>query len=142
MENKKETKKKFKKIKREAIDVHNDAAMVKIGIRMPIYNGRDVSVWSKTKEEKKKLKRMRNNISPKRSLPKKSSVPVLARLIIYLKKNQTFDKTTYSQVCQMSRIPEILRFFVGKSGNNLVSKYVYNGKEYRSDQLPYWNWKY
>lgn len=142
MENKKEIKKNFKKIKREAIDIHNDAAMVKTGIRMPVYNGRDMSVWSKTKEEKKKLRRMRNNISLKRSFPKKSSVPVLAKLIVYLRKNKTFDKTTYSQVCAMSRIPEILRFFVGKSGNNLVSKYIYNGKEYQPDQLPYWYGKY
>ena len=142
MENKKEIKKKFKKIKREAIDVHDDAAMIKAGIRMPAYNGRDMSVWSKTKEEKKKLKRMRNNISPKRSFPKKSSVPVIAKLIVYLRKNQTFDKTTYSQVCSMSRIPEILRFFVGKNGNNLVTKYVYNKKEYQPDQLPYWYGKY
>lgn len=127
------------------VNVHDDEQMVKLGIRNPVCEPRDPSVWTKTSQEKKVLKRYRKrnfgNMSM-HSYPHKS-IPVIAKLIVYLKKNNIFPYTTYSHECFMDRIGLILSQYthIGKKSGvaqNLVSKYAYNGKTYRPEETPFW----
>lgn len=125
------------------VNVRNDYQMVELGIRPPLLAERDKSVWTKTAKEKKllkKLKRGHNNCHFETTPIK--PIPVYDKLIIYLKKNNVFPKTTYSTKCWQHEIPEILMkyFYTSKSGisHNLVMKYEFNGKSYSPKVLPYW----
>lgn len=127
------------------VDVHNDALMVSLGIRPPYLPQKDKSVWTKTSYEKKILKSLRRGNSSRihfHSIPMKS-IPVRAKLIIQLKKNKVFPKSTYSIECWQHEIGNILqRYYYSnkKNGTNecLVLKYKYNGKEYQPSERPFW----
>lgn len=130
----------------EPVDVHNDAQMVKLGIRCPMYEGRDSSVWSKTLSEKKSLEKAKSRASKEKlrtGVPPRRAIPVKSKLIVYLKKNNKFQNTTYSKICYQHEIPDILSFFSGESKSkkivNFVTKYTWNGREYNSKDLPFWN---
>lgn len=126
------------------VDVHDDERMISLGIRLPLFSPRDKSVWSKTPNEKRLLKQVRTNkekihfnISPRKIIPVKS------RLIVYLKKNKKFPNTTYSTECWQHEIGDILVKYRSHNKNtgkdeNLVSKYVYNGKTYSPEKRPFW----
>lgn len=129
----------------EPVNVHNDVQMVKMGIRLPLYEGRDESIWSKTLYEKKALAKAKSRYDGEKlrtgTTPRKV-IPVQAKLIVYLKKNNKFPKTTYSIKCFQHEILDILGFFSGESKNkkivNFVSKYTWNGKDYTTKELPFW----
>lgn len=129
----------------EWIDVHDDELMIKLGIRPPHAAPRDKSVWTRTQYEKKILKSERckhKGDSHFHSVPQKS-IPVRARLIIYLKKNKKFPHTTYSTECMQHEIGNILpnyymENYKTKCNECLIAKYVYNGKTYAPDERPFW----
>lgn len=120
------------------VDVHDDKLMISLGMRQPIYEGRDPSVWSHTSNEKKLLKKLRNksyNLS-KGGFSSKH-IPIRLKLIVYLKKNKIFKNTTYSIIVNQHEIPRILNFYSDGS-KTLVSKYNWAGKEYSPNELPWW----
>ena len=111
-------KKTKKQREMKPVDVHNDAEMVSLGLRLPAYPGRDESVWSKTAKEKALLKKMKHSCTNKldRSwgAPPKS-IPIPGKLIVRIRPSDNFimvtkggkilKKTTYSHKCIQSDIP-------------------------------------
>lgn len=147
------------------VDVHNDAEMVAIGIRVPLATPIDESVWTKTDAEKKELAKKRAVLkhyfdgTKGINTARKWSIPFRSKLIITIqnhpkfrkiKKNKkgeivTNYKTTFSHVCGQSEIKDVLKMFdvydkQTKSKVSLVKKYYWNGKEYAPDVLPAWGW--
>ena len=127
------------------IDVHDDALMVELGIRPKPLSPKDPNVWTKTNQERKLLRNLKRSHKEKihmGSIPEKV-IPVKAKLIIQLKRNNKFPNTTYSMICYMHKISNILSSFMqydkqSKTMINLVAKYKYNGKEYSPNELPFW----
>lgn len=127
------------------VDVNDDNLMVELGIRYPRLEPKDSTVWTKTPYEKKMLKSLRKTCkdSIHFSTAPLKPIPVQAKLIIQLKKNNSFPKTTYSFKCYQHEIGSILLNFYQtnkKFGGKecLVSKYSFNGKTYAPDERPYW----
>lgn len=127
------------------VDVHNSALMIELGIHPRMETPRDSSVWIKSKQEKKILRTLRCAYKGKMHMgcTLKKSTPVYAKLIIQLKKNKHFPHTTYSTICGMHQIGDVLSFFSRwdrqtKTSVNIVAKYSYNGKTYKPNELPYW----
>lgn len=127
------------------VDVHDDALMIELGIHPRPATPRDPSVWTKSKQEKKILRtlrcthkgRMHLGTSPRRA------IPVRAKLIVQLKKNKRFPYTTYSTVCGMHQIGDVLNFFSqwdrkNQVAVNVVAKYSFNGKTYMPNERPFW----
>lgn len=127
------------------VNVHDDALMVKLGLRSPMLEPRDKSVWSKTPNERRLLKTLRRSskeIIHFHTIPRKS-IPVRARLIIQLKKNNKFSKTTYSTECWQHEIDNILLNYYQRNKKNgmnecLIDHYKYNGKTYDPNERPFW----
>lgn len=147
------------------VDVHNDAEMVAIGIRVPLATPVDESVWTKTDAEKKELAKKRAVLkhyfdhTKGVSTAKKWSIPLRDKLIITIRNHPKFRKikknkkgeivtnykTTFSHVCGQSEIKDVLKMFEvydkqTKSKISLVEKYYWNGKEYSPNVLPAWGW--
>jgi hypothetical protein len=128
-----------KKEENRWIDVHNDKVMHEMGlVRQPVYVGRDQSVWTKSKNEKRilhneKLRYRDDSDSHFHSIPPKRNT-VYAKLIIQLVPNKKFPHSTYSKECWDTAVPTALDVYTitNKSGvsKSLVSKYWFNGKEY------------
>lgn len=130
--------------KESGINIHDDELMVKLGIRPRTLPEKDSSVWTKTSKEKKALRSLRSSHKESMhfgSIPVRS-IPVQAKIIVQLKKNDKFPHTTYSKVCSMHKIDDVLNSFTytTKKGNtvNVVAKYKYNGKEYAPNERPFW----
>jgi hypothetical protein len=143
---KQENNKKSNKISNNGwIDVHDDALMVELGIRPKPLSPKDPNVWTKTNQERKLLRNLKRSHKEKihmGSIPEKV-IPVKAKLIIQLKRNNKFPNTTYSMICYMHKISNILSSFMqydkqSKTMINLVAKYKYNDKEYSPNELPFW----
>lgn len=116
--------------------IESSNALVDIGAE---YVSRDLSVWRKTPQEKKLLKKMKSSlvydISGKAIKPYRE-IPVYDNIIIYLKKAINIcDKkyTTLSIHCGQGDIPQILRRHAGQ-----IVKYRWVGKEYAPNELPFW----
>lgn len=127
------------------VDVHDDALMVELGIHPRSATPRDPSVWSKSKQEKKILRTLRCAHKGKMHLgaPSRKVIPVRAKLIVQLKKNKQFPYTTYSTICDMHQIGDILNFFhqwdrQNKTMVSVVAKYTFNGKTYAPNERPFW----
>lgn len=127
------------------VDVHDDALMVELGIHPRPATPRDPSVWSKSKQEKKILRTLRCAHKGKMHLgaPSRKVIPVRAKLIVQLKKNKQFPYTTYSTICDMYQIGDILNFFhqwdrQNKTMVSVVAKYTFNGKTYAPNERPFW----
>lgn len=125
------------------VDVHDDAVMIKLGLRSPNVAPRDPSVWTKTPNERRILKTLR--YSSKEDMHFHSSptklIPVRAKLIIQLKRNNKYPKTTYSTECWQHEIPSILakyRITVNNMDESAVAKYSYNGRTYAPTEVPFW----
>lgn len=140
---KKETKNDLNQKDKDWVDVHDDELMIELGIRPPHLVLEDIR--TKTPNEKKLLSsyrkihkgRMSQSVSPKRC------IPVKAKLIIQLNSNNIFPKSTYSTECWMHEIgSKLLRYYNWNSKEErnecLINKYMYNGKTYRPDELPFW----
>lgn len=111
------------------IDVHNDRVVNEMGLMRPLLREpRDISVWSKTPNEHRILRNVKyQNVHSNMhfgSVPTKRST-VTAKLIVYLKPNKTFPKSTYSFSCTDTSVNNILSKF-----ESAVSKYSYNGRIY------------
>lgn len=127
------------------VDVHDEALMVELGIHPRPVTPRDPSVWTKSKQEKKILRTLRCAHKGKTHLgtsPRKV-IPVRAKLIVQLKKNKRFPHTTYSTICGMHQIGDVLNFFhqwdrQNKMMVNVVAKYTFNGKTYAPNERPFW----
>lgn len=128
------------------INVHDDNVMREMGFLRPFVQSlRDKSVWEKSAYDRKMLKKFRNsgrNIDMHfHTIPQKV-IKVRCNLIINLRKNKKFNKTTYSIECWQHEIPFILSKFSvkNKSGNdvNIIRKYSWNGKTYNPNELPFW----
>jgi hypothetical protein len=127
------------------VDVHDEALIVELGIHPRPVTPRDPSVWTKSKQEKKILRTLRCAHKGKMHLgisPRKV-IPVRAKLIVQLKKNKQFPHTTYSTVCGMHQIGDVLNFFhqwdcQNKIMVNVVAKYTFNGKTYAPNERPFW----
>lgn len=129
------------------IDVHDDDVMREMGLFRPFdQTPRDESVWSKTPQEKRMLKKVRHSCKDRdmhfHSIPRKP-IRVRCKLIINLFKNKHFNKTTYSTECWQHEIQEILaKYHVlnRKTGyyESVVRKYSWNGKTYNPTDLPFW----
>lgn len=141
---KKETTKnpKNKVIQKEEdcwIDVHNDNVMREMGFMRPFNQApRDKSVWQKTSTERRLLKNVKHSVRKEdmhfHSVPPKRAT-VRAKLIVQLKPNKVFPKSTYSQECldtQVNNILERFQIIDSKTGysRSVVAKYSYNGKTY------------
>lgn len=132
-----------KDLEESKVNVQDDLQMVELGIRPPLLAERDKSAWTKTARDKKLLKKLRRGNSNCHfgTVPIKP-IPVKGKLIIYLKKNNVFPKTTYSTECWQHEISNILMkyFYTAKSGvsHYLVMKYEFNGKSYLPNERPFW----
>lgn len=147
---KKETTKspKNKAIQKEDrwIDVHNDNVMREMGFMRPFnQTPRDKSVWQKTPNERRLLRNVKHSVRNRdmhfHTAPAKRAT-VRTKLIIHLKSNKVFPKSTYSQECLNTHISDALgRFQVTnpKTGNSksIVAKYSYNGRTYALNEIPY-----
>ena len=127
------------------VDVHDEALMVKLGIHPRPATPRDPSIWTKSKQKKEILRTLRRIHKGKMHLgtPCNNAIPVRDKLIIQLKKNKHFLYTTYSIVCYMHQIGDILNFFSfwdqqNKTMVNVVAKYTFNGKTYKPNERPFW----
>lgn len=126
------------------IDVHDDNVMREMGFLRPfLQTPRDKSVWTKTPQEHRAIKKVKYSSDMHfHSIPTKI-INVPGKLIIQLKKNKSFPKTTYSIECIQSDIPRIVSKFVVKNNKlktfeNIISKYTWNGKTYQYGELPFW----
>lgn len=97
-----------------------------------------------TAKEKKLLKKLKfkSKDSHFHNVPLRH-ISVYDKLIIYLKKNKEFDKTTYSLKCWQHEIPELINNFKiinsrNKQMESIVLKYSWNGKEYKPDEIPFY----
>lgn len=121
------------------IDIHNDKVVNEMGLMRPLsQEPRDNSVWSKTPNERRILKNVKYQGSRSNmhfgTVPTKRST-VVAKLIIYLKPNKTFPKSTYSFSCTDTSVNSILSKFVvtnpkSKQFESVINKYSYNGRIY------------
>ncbi len=142
----------------EWVDVHNHALMVALGMRQPLYEGRDPKVWTKTKEEKKLLKQLKarcTTILPNGWPGEPTRSRFFSKLIVRIRPSNKFkfkdkhgneQKKTYfshKNVCE-SDIPDILaKYYVwkDKARQTLVISYEWNGKTYAANELPNIRWK-
>ena len=127
------------------VDVHDDALMIELGIHPRPVTPREHSVWSKSRQEKKILRTLRCAHKGKMHLgtPSRKAIPVRAKLIVQLKKNKRFPYTTYSTICGMHQIGDVLNFFNQWDRKNrmivsVVAKYIFNGKTYMPNERPFW----
>lgn len=123
------------------INVHDDELMIKIGIRPRHATSRDLSIWTKTPKEKKILKSLRGGKKMHFGIAYRKSTPIYDRMIIYLKNNKKFPNTTYSIVCGLHQIGDVINHFYeikNKIPVNVVSKYTFNGKTYSANERPFW----
>lgn len=140
------------------IDVHDHDLMVSLGIQLPYYEGRDPSVWSKTKAEKEQLASMKarcSTVLPRQWPYEPRRSPIFANLIVRIRPSNKFkfidkhgneQKKTYfshKNVC-LSDISSILdKYYVWKDKmrKTLVISYTWNGKTYSPNELPVVRWK-
>ena len=143
--------KKKKKKELPPVNCRDEVEMIALGYRNPL-KPRDTSVWTKTKTEKaliKKAKRIFKGYEFSTSWSsKKHPIPCYDKLIIQIYKNGDFlakngykcSHTTFSFNCGQSDIPYLLSKFVDSKGNSIVKWYKFNGKQYTSDELPFYYW--
>ena len=114
-----------KKEENRWIDVHDDMVMREHGlIRSLPQSPRDENVWTKTPNELRILRTVRNSCKDDmhfNSIPVRNG-KVRAKLIVQLKRNKKFAKSTYSFTCLDTEVSDILSKF-----DNYVAKYSFNG---------------
>ncbi len=129
------------------INVHDDNVMREMGLFRPFNQApRDESVWTKTPNERRLLKEVKYANRGKdmhfRAAPSKF-IKIRGKLIIQLRKNKVYPKTTYSTECWQSDISDILSKYIIanhklKISESAVAKYSWNGKTYYPGELPFW----
>lgn len=128
------------------IDVHNDEVMNEMGLYRPsLQTPRDKSVWTKTPNERRLLRELRHSMKKDmhlHSIPVRY-IPIRGKLVIQLKKNKKFTKSTYSTDCWQHEINDILLKYFWRNSKtkypeSLVLKYSFNGKTYQPNERPFW----
>lgn len=129
------------------IDIHNDDIMREMGFFRPfLQSPRDSSVWTNTQYEERILREVRHSVKQDMrpySIPVKH-IPVRGKLVIQLKKNKKFPKSTYSTECWQHEIGDILMKYYWKNNKTgysecLISKYAFNGRTYKPNERPFWS---
>lgn len=120
----------------ERIDIRNKNLMIKLGIHYPDYEEPNFSKTLKERKLLNKLKRGSSDIGRMYGIPKETPFPLYDKLVICLKKNNNFPKTTYSYKAWQYQISNIIRSFKNKKGNSVVDHYIWNGKNYSPTELP------
>lgn len=147
-ENTKSPNKAIQQEENRWIDVHNDDVMREMGFFRPFNQvSRDESVWTKTPYERRIFRSVKHTYNENKnmhfhSIPAKF-IKVHGKLIIQLRKNKSFPKTTYSTECWQSDIQDVLSKYVItnhklKITESVVAKYTWNGKTYYPGELPFW----
>lgn len=116
--------------------INDDAWMVAEGLRPPMVQPRDPSVWTKTAEERelvRKLKHQKYRLTRGGGGGRKY-IPVYLKLIVQVK---GWEKTTYSLKCWQNDIPRIIGHFNAGNGQEVI-KYQWNGKTYKPNEVPFW----
>lgn len=134
-------KKSIKKQEEKPVNVYNVNEMRSLGLRSDEFV-RDPNVWTKSKKEKKAIRKITATYKNKHSyedwhIPSKYEpyLPYKCKLIVYLNKNKVFTNSVHSIICTPNRIIDYLNKF--KDGNeSLVKKYSYNGKMYQPNERP------
>lgn len=139
------------------VSINDKDFMISLGIHPKNAEPRDPSVWTKTDKEKADLKKMRLRHKTNRmtgSISYERPIPLYDTLIVHIKADSSYAtrknkdgspdrstiKTTHSIKCGQSSIPFILAKFVNAKGDNIVTKYRWNGKTYSPSELPFWSW--
>ena len=122
----------MQKKKEESVNVHDQALMIELGIHPPYRQFYD---FSKTQQEKSKLKKCKNKdgrgFYTRGFHSKPYSIPVYGKLIIYVK-----EDGTKSISCGQSDIPDIL--YRLKKDKKTILKYQWNGRTYQNNEIPFW----
>lgn len=116
------------------VDIHDEATMISLGIHLPYRTPKDPSVWTKTKQERRALRKVKRKSRMHMNAIPSKSIPVQAKMIVQLKKNKRFTYTTYSTICYMHQIDTIIDFYGAKN----IAHYNYNGKNYSVSERPFW----
>jgi hypothetical protein len=124
-----------KNVKSERVNVRNDNEMRLNGFFRPFEQAkRDVSVWSKTDNDRKLLKRLKHSMKGDwhfHAIPRPRPL-CKAKLIVRLKNNKKFKKSVYSFECFDTEINDLIASFghVNKNGYHVspVISYSFNGK--------------
>lgn len=129
------------------INVHDDNVMREMGFFRPFEQSpRDEGVWTKTPNERRLLKVVKRTGKGEdmhfHSVPSKF-IGVQGKLIVQLRRNKVFSKTTYSIKCLQSDIQNVLSKYVVTNHRlnipeSVVVKYTWNGKTYYPGELPFW----
>lgn len=122
------------------VNVYDDDSIRNAGVLRPYkQSNRDKDVWTKTPSEKRFLKSIKrfNEDGHFHNKPIKYA-PLFSKLIIYLKKNKHFPKSTYSTKCWLNDIPYIIGKYNLKDNKPIVLKYSFNGKTYSPSEIPFW----
>lgn len=128
------------------INVHDDNVMREMGFfRLFNQAPRDESVWTKTPNERKLVRDKKHSYKTGdghfHTVPRKF-IKVRGKLIVQLRKNKVFSKTTYSTECWQSDIQYILSKYIITNyklriSESVVAKYIWNGKTYYPGELPF-----
>lgn len=139
------------------VDIRDKELMISLGIHPRDAAPRDPSVWTKTPEQKKAMKRNRRkykNFRFSKAAGPIKHIPIYDKLIVHIKADPLYAqyknangsphtgtiKTTHTFHCAQSDIPFILSNFVDSKGNNIVTHYHWNHKKYEPTVLPFWYW--
>lgn len=125
------------------VNVYDDKEMTEAGF--PRGAVKEIYDWSKTKNERKALKKMKHR-TPKLDghfgIAPKPYSGAYCKIVIKLKKNGTFPYTTYSKICNLNNISEVLeRYSNPKTGKTLVTSYTFNGRTYMPNERPVNPWR-
>jgi hypothetical protein len=120
------------------IDTKSDAVMVKEGIRVPKLTI-DRKCWEKSQEEKDKLKKVKNKLSPTASIPRPKNVEKKKLIVYFLNESKTNRfRTTESVMCEHLLIADVIerlrRVYIKETKQVVIRKPVrvfYDGKLYR-----------
>lgn len=123
------------RIKRLCISDHitDDSWMVAEGLRPPMRQPRDPSVWSRTPAEREQLHGLKCNVM-RGSAGGRKYIPVYLKLIVQVR---GLEKTTYSLECWQTDIPRVISRFKDRGGE--VIKYQWNGRTYQPNEVPFWS---
>lgn len=123
-----------KKKELDPVNVHDKQQMIDLGLHP---KDRVIYDFSKTPEEKAKLKKLRRQLgrgfyNQKWMKHEKPVIPVNGKLVVYV-----YGEPTKSIECNQADIPGILLQL--KAGfTKKVVKYRWNGRTYEGNELPFW----
>ena len=138
------SKKAVQKEENRWIDVHNDDVVREMGIIRPsIQTPRDERVWSKTPNERRLLKEVRHSVKRDMHLPSFPTkyTPSRGKLVVSLKRNKNFSKSTYSTECWPFEIDDILIKYHRRNNKtglteSIISTWSFNGRTYGINERP------